>query len=204
MTASGLPLYKDDDGSGRYGEVKRRYWSFAQSLRALLELPRAKLAQRRLYGSRARGADAGSRRVLSEVLEWLCRAQDCSRSSDGGVARHYSLVHGWASSYPETTGYIVPTFLAYAERAGDERYAERARRMIDWLVSIQLPNGGFQGGVVGARPVVPVTFNTGQVLLGLAAGVRRFGDYHEPMRKAADWLVERMLASVPDSLRRTG
>jgi len=128
--------------------------------------------------------------VLVEVMGWLCRAQDCTKFADGGVARDYSLVRGWAASYPETTGYIVPTFLAYADRTGDERYRERGRRMIDWLVSIQLPGGGFQGGTVEARPVVPVTFNTGQILLGLASGVQHFGDYREPMRRAADWLVD--------------
>ena len=62
--------------------------------------------------------------------------------------------------------------------------------MLDWLVSIQFPQGGFQGGTIGASPVVPVTFNTGQILLGLAAGVEEFGDlYVEPMDRAADWLV---------------
>ena len=63
--------------------------------------------------------------------------------------------------------------------------------MLDWLVSIQFPEGGFQGGTIGASPMVPVTFNTGQILLGLAAGVRALGDrYREPMRRAADWLVQ--------------
>jgi hypothetical protein len=63
--------------------------------------------------------------------------------------------------------------------------------MLDWLVSIQLPGGGFQGGMVDQRPVVPVTFNTGQILIGLAAGVSEFGDaYRGPMLAAADWLVQ--------------
>jgi hypothetical protein len=44
--------------------------------------------------------------------------------------------------------------------------------------------------MIGETPVVPVTFNTGQILLGLAAGVREFGDcYLNSMRRAADWLV---------------
>jgi len=61
--------------------------------------------------------------------------------------------------------------------------------MLDWLVSIQLPEGGFQGGRVGATPLKPVTFNTGQILLGLVAGVREFGNaYYQPMRQAADFL----------------
>ena len=63
--------------------------------------------------------------------------------------------------------------------------------MLDWLVSIQFPAGGFQGGVVGATPCVPVTFNTGQILIGLASGAERWSQaYREPMRRAADWLVE--------------
>jgi hypothetical protein len=74
----------------------------------------------------------------------------------------------------------------------DDLLRERARRMLDWLVSIQLPGGGFQGGMVNQAPLVPVTFNTGQILMGLAAGVSEFGDdvYRAAMLAAADWLVQ--------------
>ena len=63
--------------------------------------------------------------------------------------------------------------------------------MLDWLVAIQFPEGGFQGGTIDQAPVVPVTFNTGQILLGLAAAVEEFGEHppFEPMARAADWLV---------------
>ncbi len=61
--------------------------------------------------------------------------------------------------------------------------------MTDWLTEIQLPPGAFQGGKIDSHPVVPVTFNTGQILLGLAAAENCFGVYREPMRRAADWLV---------------
>jgi len=61
--------------------------------------------------------------------------------------------------------------------------------MLDWLVRIQLPDGGFQGGKIDSQPVAPVAFNTGQILLGLVAGERRFGRYREATRRAADWLV---------------
>ncbi len=133
--------------------------------------------------------DPGIDRAIDEAMSWLCRAQDCSTSQDGGVARHYSLSDGWGPSYPETTGYIVPTMLAYAKHGTWSSVRERARRMLDWLVSIQLSCGGFQGGKIGSSPVVPVTFNTGQILLGLASGVCEFGEYREAMRRAADWLV---------------
>jgi len=66
----------------------------------------------------------------------------------------------------------------------------RARKMLDWLISIQLPAGAFLGSTVGNAVVVPVAFNTGQILLALAAGVSDFGPTYRPaMLVAADWLV---------------
>jgi hypothetical protein len=169
--------------------VKQRYWSGARALEGWLLLPQAAWLERNFERSGATGMDHGCERVLAEVMGWLARAQDHSRSSDGGVARDFSLIHGWASSYPETTGYIVPTFLEYAKRSGNLEFRERARRMLDWLSGIQLPSGAFMGGKIDAAQVVPVTFNTGQILLGLSAGQLAFGGYGESMCKAADWLA---------------
>jgi hypothetical protein len=130
-------------------------------------------------------------RMIGEALAWIGRAQDNSPSADGGVARHYCLITGWGASYPETTGYIVPTLLREAHALRDTALLERARTMLDWLVSIQMPGGGFRGGVTSDGPAVPVTFNTGQILMGLAAGVSHFGPAYRPaMIAAADWLVE--------------
>ncbi len=136
------------------------------------------------------GVDPGPERVIEEGIAWLGRAQDNSLTHDGGVARHYSLIDGWAPSYPETTGYIVSTLIAYGQDMKMKDAVERARRMLDWLVSIQFPEGGFQGGMVHQTPRVPVTFNTGQILMGLAAGARLDARYREPMQRAADWLVK--------------
>lgn len=127
---------------------------------------------------------------VQAATEWLCRAQDQSASADGGVARDYSLVKGWATSYPETTGYIIPTFIELARRQQRDDLHQRAQRMLDWCVAIQFPEGGFQGGKIDATPRVPVTFNTGQILLGLAAGAQQYQDarYQDAMHKAAAWL----------------
>jgi hypothetical protein len=80
--------------------------------------------------------------------------------------------------------------LNHARLRGDKTAQQRAQRMLDFLISNQLPNGGFQGSTIAAERIVPSTFNTGQILLGLASGVREFGAYREPMRRAADWLVQ--------------
>ena len=176
--------------------------STARALRSYMALPAAAKAERRRDLRDGLHDDPGIDRAVSAALDWLGTAQERSTSADGGVARHFSLIDGWSASYPETTGYIVPTMFACADRLGAPAHAERGRRMQDWLVSIQQPDGGFQGGVIGASPVRSVTFNTGQILMGLAAGVERFGDAYRPaMQRAAEWLVERQ---DPDGCWRKG
>ncbi len=134
--------------------------------------------------------DRGARSAIAECLDWLARAQDFSASHDGGVARHFSIKTGWSASYPETTGYIITTLLegSHDPKAADSR--QRAIRMLDWLTSIQFPEGGFRGGVIGEEPVVPVTFNTGQILIGLSSGADIKPAYKEAVHKAAQWLVD--------------
>jgi hypothetical protein len=161
-----------------------------RDIRTFWRLPPAARQEHHRDVKGLRFEDPGIEMILDRCMGWLCRAQDCSASQDGGVARHFSLVTGWGSSYPETTGYIIPTILDAANKLGDEGLRIRAKRMLDWLVSIQFADGAFQGGVIGAQPTVPVIFNTGQILIGLARGVQEFGEeYVQPMRRAADWLV---------------
>jgi uncharacterized protein YyaL (SSP411 family) len=108
--------------------------------------------------------------ALRAGYQWLCQAQDAFQ--DGGVARSYSLVHnpnfglrGWIPSYPETTGYIIPTVFEYAEKTRDQEAFKRALRMADWECDIQMANGAIQGGYIGQK-ASPAVFNTGQVIFG--------------------------------------
>jgi len=64
--------------------------------------------------------DPGPKRIIDEGIAWLCRIQDNSTTHDGGVARHYSLITGWDSSYPENTDYIIPTMFKYAKMKNDQ------------------------------------------------------------------------------------
>ena len=163
----------------------------ARKVRDDLALPVAAKAESRRDKRTTLLRDPGVAATVGAALDWLGAAQDNSLSSDGGIARDYSLVSGWRASYPETSGYIVPTLLRGQPGRPKDVPRERARAVLDWLVSIQLDGGGFQGGVIGQTPIVPVTFNTGQILIGLASGVSELGeDYRASMRGAADWLVK--------------
>lgn len=126
---------------------------------------------------------------LKAAAEWLERAQDAT--PDGGVVGRYRLNVGWTSSYPETTGYIIPTFLDLADHLGESRYRDRARRAVEFLLGLQLENGAFPGGEVHENTEQPSPFNTGQILNGLVAWHAASGDDDvlTAARRAGDWLV---------------
>jgi len=126
---------------------------------------------------------------LDATMEWLCVAQD--RQGDGGVALRYSLIKGWQPSYPETTGYIIPTFLTYSALTGKRGFAERALRMADWELSVQNADGSINGGPVGSG-YAGFVFDTGQVIFGLIAAHRatNAAKYLEGAVRAGRWIVQ--------------
>jgi hypothetical protein len=129
---------------------------------------------------------------LHSTLQWLMRAQD--GTPDDGVSYGFSLNTGWSVSYPETTGYILQTFLKYHDIFRDADVLKRAHRMAQWEVDIQLSNGATPGSF-GTPRVVPVAFNTGQVLLGWAEYLRRFPEdarVRNAAIKAGRWLISCM------------
>ncbi|HEX7077298.1 MAG TPA: hypothetical protein VF363_02620 [Candidatus Eisenbacteria bacterium] len=135
------------------------------------------------------------REHLRATMDWLCRAQEAGGGR--GVSRSYALrmmrAHGrrgWLGAYPETTGYIIPTFYDYAAFARDASFAERAAHMAAWESELQMEGGAVQGGTVDFPPT-PAIFNTGQVLFGWARHFRETGDPVSLVsaRRAADFLV---------------
>lgn len=135
--------------------------------------------------------DIDEKAALDAAFSWLLKSQSDNKLNDNGYARHFSFIDGWASSYPETTGYIIPTLIDASHQLHRPDLKDSALKALDWLVSIQFDDGSFQGGRIDSTPVVPVTFNTGQILLGLAAGLSEYGDkYSEATHKAAQWLCD--------------
>lgn len=108
------------------------------------------------------------------------------------MAHSFDLCRGkWLASYPETTGYIIPTLYDYAQHFNAPHCKEAARKMALWETRVQLPCGGVRAGTMEADPVVPTIFNTGQVLFGWARAFRETGDVLmlSSLVRAANWLV---------------
>ena len=118
--------------------------------------------------------------------DWLLNAQ----RADGGLATWY-VDSGWTSSYPETTGYILPTLQRSMQFFGQDRSTEDSiEKAGNWLLSIQCKEGGWPGGYVHQnRP--PIVFNTGQVIRGMMSMYAYSKDerYLKAAVKASDWLV---------------
>ncbi len=144
----------------------------------------AKAAVRDARGGR-RALSTPERHLLA-AEQWLCRAQDAT--PDGGISYGYSLRGGWRPSYPETSGYIATTFFRLA-RARDPAYADRAVRILDWLLGVQNEDGSFCNPRYGRGGIV---FDTGQVLFGLVRGHEETGraDFLDAARRAAAWLAQ--------------
>lgn len=137
---------------------------------------------------------AGTReRRIEAAADWLRRAQDAT--GDGGVSWGYRLRGGWAPSYPETTGYIVPTYLALDAapdfRAPDGSDRDRAARAIAFLADIRLADGSFPGARIDENQTQPSVFNTAQILHGLTAWRQATDDEAAGAMadQAATWLV---------------
>ena len=128
------------------------------------------------------------RTALEQAVGYLLRAQ--RQGPDDGLAS-YHLVNGWGSSYPETTGYAIPSLIKAAEYLGRPEAVEAALRAAEWLLTIQRPDGGWQGGRIGEdRP--SIVFNTAQVVRGLLAAHQLTGEVRllEAAARAGQWIAK--------------
>tara|TARA_B100001964_G_C14225080_1_gene597236 strand:+ start:1208 stop:2284 length:1077 start_codon:yes stop_codon:yes gene_type:complete len=128
--------------------------------------------------------------AAESAANWLILTQDIG--NDAGFASHYHLSEGWYSSYPEVTGYIIPTLIEYGVKRKRPDLFERTIKATDWLLAIQMEEGGFQGRLIDDNSKVPVIFNTGMILFGLVSSYKKTNDikYLNAVQKAADWLVK--------------
>src|SRR5262249_37004778 len=121
-----------------------------RSMRALLSSLRTRMS---LYVDRARrghlyrpAGDTDLDRHLRAATDWLVRAQDAG--ADRGVSYGADFGGTWLESYPETTGYIIPTFLRLSDSYADESLARRAVEMGTWESEVQMECGAVMGGRV--------------------------------------------------------
>ena len=185
------------------GSLRATYWAAAHFMSEvrMLARPERRGFRREVLRNQWRFLTGGVRPVRGETMlraraavDWILRGQ--AARQDGGVSLGYFPCDGegagWRASYPETTGYIITSLIAYAKLTGDDAVAEAARRMAEWEIAVQMPSGAVQGGpVCGPAKQTAAAFNTGMVLDGWCSAYAHFGDQRlfEAARRAADFLV---------------
>jgi hypothetical protein len=123
---------------------------------------RTKFESRHLYAYTATTVPTAG--ALRLAIGWILNAQ----RPDGGIAAYYSLPTGYSGSYPEVTGYIIPTLYDFGCPTGDAAPRHAVYRATEWLLSLQMPSGAFPAGLSNrGGEAQPSVFNTGQILQGL-------------------------------------
>jgi hypothetical protein len=129
-----------------------------------------------------------------QTLAWLMRA--FAAGGYGGAAAGYHLTDGWAGSYPEITGYLIPTLLHYDKKQSEPVLAGVARSAGAWLAETRLPDGAICRKQWYPGNMAPSVFNTGQVIEGWCslarASVPPVGQGHDWLslaKQSGDWLL---------------
>jgi hypothetical protein len=130
-------------------------------------------------------------RALDEAVAWLVRSHEATGRR--GSSRGYSLLTGWAPAFPETTGYVIGTLLAYGRPRDREDLIAHARQMGDWELEVQGDDGGIRQGLITTTPVRSIAFNTGMVMHGWLDLHAAMGgsEYLEAARRGGRFLVDR-------------
>src|ERR1039457_5910416 len=72
---------------------------------------------------------------LDAAMTWLRSSIEANQGA--GSSHSYIIAKGWRPAYPETTGYILKTFLRFADRRDREQNVGIARQLADWLITVQ-------------------------------------------------------------------
>jgi hypothetical protein len=125
---------------------------------------------------------------VSAAIDWIERAH--AAAGDGGISKGFDLLRRrWAPSYPETTGYTIPTMLNAAVALDRPELRGQALSLADYLLKSTTPEGGVAHWA--SSPSYPIVFDTGQVMFGWLAAFDITGDerYLRAAVRAGDWLV---------------
>jgi hypothetical protein len=151
-------------------------------------------------------SDISREESLKGTMSWLCMAQDATQN--GGVSACYSVKsESWLGSYPETTGYIIQSFVMYAEHSGDKSFLDRAFKMAEWEIDILNPDGGTPGQFYFAdeeTTIGSVAFNTGQLAIGLSYVMKRRDEMDAALREKLEAGSLRVIAYLQECLNAEG
>ncbi len=152
-------------------------------------LPLLSTSLYRLTGlGRAQAPNNSLQSHAKAALNWIQYAAEIA--NDRGVSKGFDLLRGrWAPSYPETTGYTIPTLLNASLAYQTPKWQELAFVLANYELENTTPEGGVIHWKV-KKGAIPIVFDTGQVMFGWLAAYRHNHDecYLRAATRAGDWL----------------
>ena len=137
------------------------------------------------------GKIPNSKTSLDLTFQWIKSSFDANK--DGGSSAYYRFGAGWKGSYPETTGYLIPTIYEYSKFKGNSEWRDLAKKASDWLLSIQDISGGWQGLQIDEKCDLRV-FNSAMILDGLVATYKIENDkkYLDAAMNGVNWILNKI------------
>ena len=131
-------------------------------------------------------------------LQWILNS--INATSGNGSAAYRWMWGKWGDTYPETTGYLIPTLLNANHHTDVFDIEASAKELIGFLISIQNENGSFPLSVGSNKVNV---FDTAQILLGLSNAYERYkdDDILNSIQKCHIWLSDQFNRNgkIPDN-----
>ena len=120
---------------------------------------------------------------IDNAVDWLLNSQE--NVGNTGYAHSYHFIYGWQESYPETTGYIIPTLLEIYKITNDEKIYNSVKLAVEWLKNIQNQDGSFND-LQGNKQI----FDVGQILIGFNYIYEYFPEFNieNNLLNAMQWL----------------
>ena len=179
-----VDIYTRASGDTQFCDLREKFTAKEAELRA----PQLTSEERNFYAGRLNTVQPDEVH-LGACLDWLKQAQ--AHTPDGGFAAlYYPETRHWDMSYPETTGYILNTFLVYGAQKNNAELTALAEKAGEFEMAIQQPSGA-TGEPYARVTAHPRSFNTGQVLLGFCAlyAFTKQPRYLEAAERAGRWLM---------------
>lgn len=103
--------------------------------------------------------------IIKKSVNWLL---ECKKNSlDNGICVLFDLnINKLTSSFPETSGYIIPTLVECYKIIKKQILIKEAKEISDWILDIIQEDGGL-GEPYGFFSLNPRIFTTAQAILGL-------------------------------------
>lgn len=130
----------------------------------------------------------------NSAISFLIKSID--KKSGGSRAFYSSLlypINKWSDPYPETTGYILATFVRYSVYDDKYKFLDKySETMASWLLNIQHEDGAFPGHLFNEKNKhTKSIFNSAQIIKGLYEMYiyTKESKYLLSVKKCAQWIA---------------